>query len=107
MGRTTISASGHPATLVEDRLFTGDTLLIGATGRTDLPTGDAEALYASLFEGILQRDADLKVFPAHEYREEWIRPSPRSWPRTRACSYQSGKGPLSAVPHYAVFNSNP
>ena len=53
---------------VEDRLFTGDTLLIGATGRTDLPTGDAEALYSSLFEGILRRDADLKVFPAHEYK---------------------------------------
>ena len=30
--------------LAEDRLFTGDTLLIGATGRTDLPTGDPVAL---------------------------------------------------------------
>ena len=34
---------------VEDHLFTGDTLLFGATGRTDLPTGDPEALYDSLF----------------------------------------------------------
>ena len=33
----------------EDRVFTGDTLLIGATGRTDLPTGNPEALYESLF----------------------------------------------------------
>src|SRR5215472_18887588 len=39
---------------VENRLFTGDTLLIGATGRTDLPSGDADALYDSLFNGILK-----------------------------------------------------
>jgi glyoxylase-like metal-dependent hydrolase (beta-lactamase superfamily II) len=54
--------------LVEDRLFTGDTLLIGATGRTDLPGGDAEALYDSLFGGILRLDPALKVFPAHDYK---------------------------------------
>ena len=54
--------------LVEDRVFTGDTLLIGATGRTDLPTGDAEALYDSLFNGVLRRDPGLMVFPAHEYK---------------------------------------
>ncbi|MGC1458831.1 MAG: MBL fold metallo-hydrolase [Steroidobacteraceae bacterium] len=53
---------------VEDRVFTGDTLLIGATGRTDLPSGDAAALYESLFEGVLRLDPDLKVFPAHEYK---------------------------------------
>lgn len=54
--------------LVEDRLFTGDTLLISATGRTDLPTGDPEALHDSLFHGILRLDPELKVFPAHEYK---------------------------------------
>ncbi|GFE79918.1 hydrolase glyoxylase [Steroidobacter agaridevorans] len=53
---------------VEDRVFTGDTLLIGATGRTDLPSGDASALYDSLFNGVLQLDAATKVFPAHEYK---------------------------------------
>jgi rhodanese-related sulfurtransferase len=53
---------------VEDHLFTGDTLLIGATGRTDLPSGDAEALYDSLFGGILRLDPALKVFPAHAYK---------------------------------------
>ena len=52
---------------VEDRLFTGDTLLIGATGRTDLPSGDAEALYDSLFNRILRLDPALKVYPAHDY----------------------------------------
>ncbi len=35
--------------LADDRVFTGDTLLIGATGRTDLPSGDPDALYDSLF----------------------------------------------------------
>jgi glyoxylase-like metal-dependent hydrolase (beta-lactamase superfamily II)/rhodanese-related sulfurtransferase len=54
---------------VEDRLFTGDTLLIGATGRTDLPGGDPEALYDSLFNRILQLDPTLNVHPAHEYKE--------------------------------------
>jgi glyoxylase-like metal-dependent hydrolase (beta-lactamase superfamily II)/rhodanese-related sulfurtransferase len=53
---------------VEDNVFTGDTLLMGATGRTDLPTGDPEALYDSLFNGVLRLDPALKVFPAHEYK---------------------------------------
>ena len=54
---------------VEDRLFTGDTLHIGGTGRTDLPTGDPDALYDSLFNGILKLDPALKVFPAHDYKQ--------------------------------------
>jgi rhodanese-related sulfurtransferase len=53
---------------VADRVFTGDTLLIGATGRTDLPSGDADALYDSLFNRVLQLDPALKVHPAHEYK---------------------------------------
>ncbi len=55
--------------LVEDRLFTGDTLLIGGTGRTDLPTGDPDALYDSLFNGILRLDPSLTVFPGHDYKQ--------------------------------------
>ena len=51
-----------------DRVFTGDTLLIGATGRTDLPSGNAEALFDSLFSGLLTLDPALMVFPAHEYK---------------------------------------
>jgi glyoxylase-like metal-dependent hydrolase (beta-lactamase superfamily II)/rhodanese-related sulfurtransferase len=54
--------------VVEDRVFTGDTLLIGATGRTDLPTGNPEALYDSLFNHVLRLDPSLKVFPAHDYQ---------------------------------------
>ena len=54
--------------IASDRVFTGDTLLIGATGRTDLPTGEAEALHDSLFGHLLRLDSALKVFPAHEYK---------------------------------------
>ena len=53
---------------LEDRVLTGDTLLIGGTGRTDLPTGDAEALHASLFEKLLTLDSKLMVYPAHDYK---------------------------------------
>ena len=53
---------------VEDRVFTGDTLLIGATGRTDLPSGDPEALYDSLFNHLLRLEPACKVHPAHEYK---------------------------------------
>jgi glyoxylase-like metal-dependent hydrolase (beta-lactamase superfamily II) len=63
---------GHTADSVclvlADRVFTGDTLLRGATGRTDLPTGDPEALYESLFGKLLELDASLQVFPAHNYK---------------------------------------
>jgi rhodanese-related sulfurtransferase len=77
--------------LVDDRLFTGDTLLIGATGRTDLPSGDPDALYDSLFNGILKLDPALQVFPAHAYKDkksttlgEEIATNPRLQKRERA-----------------------
>lgn len=54
--------------IAEDRIFTGDTLLIGATGRTDLPSGDPDALYDSLFGYLERMEGSLKVFPAHEYK---------------------------------------
>ena len=54
--------------LAGDRLFSGDTLLIGGTGRTDLPGGDPEALYDSLFNRVLRLDPSLNVHPAHEYK---------------------------------------
>jgi rhodanese-related sulfurtransferase len=55
---------------LEDRIFTGDTLLIGATGRTDLPTGDPEALFDSLFNRLARLDPALKVYPAHDYKNQ-------------------------------------
>ncbi|MGY4831730.1 MBL fold metallo-hydrolase [Sphaerotilaceae bacterium SBD11-9] len=63
---------GHTADsmclVAPDRVFTGDTLLIGGTGRTDLPTGDPEALYDSLFNRLLKLDPALLVYPAHDYK---------------------------------------
>lgn len=54
--------------VAEDRVFTGDTLLIGGTGRTDLPSGDPHALYDSLFNHVMKLDPALKVYPAHDYK---------------------------------------
>jgi len=54
--------------VLPDRVLTGDALLIGATGRTDLPTGDPEALYESLFQKLLPLGDGLLVFPAHDYK---------------------------------------
>jgi glyoxylase-like metal-dependent hydrolase (beta-lactamase superfamily II) len=54
--------------VVGDRVFTGDALLIGGTGRTDLPTGDAHELYESLFEVLLKLPPETLVFPAHDYK---------------------------------------
>lgn len=54
--------------MCEDRVFTGDTLLIGGTGRTDLPTGDPDALYDSLFGKLLRIDPATSVYPAHDYK---------------------------------------
>jgi glyoxylase-like metal-dependent hydrolase (beta-lactamase superfamily II) len=64
------ASPGHTADglvlMMEDRVLTGDTLLIGATGRTDLPTGDAEAEYHSL-QRLLSLPGGLLVYPAHDY----------------------------------------
>jgi glyoxylase-like metal-dependent hydrolase (beta-lactamase superfamily II)/rhodanese-related sulfurtransferase len=54
--------------VMEDRVFTGDTLLIGGTGRTDLPTGDPDMLFDSLFGKLLKLDPAMLVYPAHDYK---------------------------------------
>jgi glyoxylase-like metal-dependent hydrolase (beta-lactamase superfamily II) len=54
--------------VLDDRVFTGDALLIGGTGRTDLPSGDPHELYDSLFEGLLRLPPETLVFPAHDYK---------------------------------------
>jgi glyoxylase-like metal-dependent hydrolase (beta-lactamase superfamily II)/rhodanese-related sulfurtransferase len=77
--------------VASDRVFTGDTLLIGATGRTDLPTGDPEQLYDSLFNKLLKLDPEMRVYPAHDYKgrtcstiAEEIRSNPRLQKRDKA-----------------------
>lgn len=54
--------------VMEDRVFTGDTLLIGGTGRTDLPSGDPHDLFDSLFEKLVKLPPETMVFPAHDYK---------------------------------------
>jgi sulfur dioxygenase len=54
--------------VMADRVFTGDTLLIRGTGRTDFQNGDAVAAYHSLFDKLLALPDDTLVYPAHDYR---------------------------------------
>lgn len=56
--------------LAGNSLFTGDSLLIGTTGRTDLPSSDASALYDSLFGRILKLPAETRFFPAHSHQNQ-------------------------------------
>ena len=53
--------------LMKDRVFTGDTLLINGTGRTDFQNGSAHAAYDSLFKKILKLPEKTLVYPAHDY----------------------------------------
>ena len=52
---------------MNDRVFTGDTLLINGTGRTDFQNGSAEDAYDSLFNKLLKLPKDTLVYPAHDY----------------------------------------
>ncbi len=53
--------------LMNDRVFTGDTLLINATGRTDFQSGSSYDAYDSLFNKLLKLPEKTLVYPAHDY----------------------------------------
>ena len=53
--------------LMNDRVFTGDTLLINGTGRTDFQNGSAHQAYDSLFGKLLKLPEETLVYPAHDY----------------------------------------
>ena len=53
--------------LMNDRVFTGDTLLINGTGRTDFQNGSAYEAYESLFGKLLKLPEETQVYPAHDY----------------------------------------
>ena len=55
-----------------DRVFTGDTLLIRGTGRTDFQNGDPRAQYESIFNKLLRLPDETLVFPAHDYKGETV-----------------------------------
>ena len=54
--------------LMKDRIFTGDTLLINGTGRTDFQNGNPKDQYHSLFDKILKLPEKILVYPAHDYK---------------------------------------
>jgi sulfur dioxygenase len=58
--------------VMADRVFTGDTLLIRGTGRTDFQNGDARAQYESLFGRLLKLPDETLVFPAHDYKGDTV-----------------------------------
>jgi sulfur dioxygenase len=55
-----------------DRVFTGDTLLIRGTGRTDFQHGDPRQQFDSIFNKLLRLPDDTLVFPAHDYKGETV-----------------------------------
>src|SRR5580698_9860859 len=55
-----------------DRVFTGDTLLIRGTGRTDFQNGDPRAQYESLFNKLLKLPDETMVYPAHDYKGDTV-----------------------------------
>src|SRR5215831_16705505 len=57
---------------MEDRVFTGDTLLIRGTGRTDFQNGDARAQYESIFGRLLQLPEETLFYPGHDYKGDTV-----------------------------------
>ena len=58
--------------LMGDRVFTGDTLLIRGTGRTDFQNGNPRAQYESLFGKLLRLADETLVYPAHDYKGDTV-----------------------------------
>ncbi len=57
---------------MRDRVFTGDTLLIRGTGRTDFQNGCPRAQYESIFTRLLRLPEETLVFPAHDYKGDTV-----------------------------------
>lgn len=57
---------------MSDRVFTGDTLLIRGTGRTDFQNGDARSQYESIFNRLLMLPETTLVYPAHDYKGDTV-----------------------------------
>ena len=53
--------------LMNDHLFSGDTLLINGTGRTDFQNGSAKDAYNSIFNRLLKLPAETLLYPGHDY----------------------------------------
>ena len=53
--------------MLDENLFTGDTLFVGNCGRTDLPGGNPGELYDSFFEKIMKLDDHTRIYAGHDY----------------------------------------
>ena len=58
--------------LMDNYLFSGDTLLINGTGRTDFQNGSAKDSYNSIFNKLLKLPDETLVYPAHDYKGEKV-----------------------------------
>ena len=58
--------------LMGDRVFTGDTLLIRGTGRTDFQNGSARAQYDSIFNRLMKLPEETLVYPSHDYKGDTV-----------------------------------
>src|SRR5258705_4334615 len=76
LGLQAIYTPGHTddsySYLMGDRVFTGDTLLIRGTGRTDFQNGSAREQYDSIFGRLLKLPDETMVFPAHDYKGDTV-----------------------------------
>ena len=82
-----------------DRVFTGDALLIGGTGRTDFQNGDPGQAYDSLFNKLLKLPGETLVFPAHDYHGNTV----------STIGYEAAKNPrlqVGSVDEYAEIMNN-
>jgi glyoxylase-like metal-dependent hydrolase (beta-lactamase superfamily II) len=58
--------------LMNNYLFSGDTLLINGTGRTDFQNGSAKDAYNSIFNKLLKLPEETLLYPAHDYKGEKV-----------------------------------
>ena len=58
--------------VLPDRVFSGDTLLIRGTGRTDFQNGDPRAQYESIFDKLLRLPDEILLYPAHDYKGDTV-----------------------------------
>ena len=58
--------------LMNDHLFSGDTLLINGTGRTDFQNGNAKDAYNSIFNKLLKLPEETLLYPAHDYKGQKV-----------------------------------
>ena len=76
IGLDVLHTPGHTADsycfVMDDRVFTGDTLLIRGTGRTDFENGDAAQQYHSIFDKLLSLPGETLVYPGHDYKGDTV-----------------------------------